>query len=126
MKLVSNLSWFSEKRDLTLFRKRLRRIRKGKNVRRHNNNSNKNNNMALGGQCSKINNILSICIFLSFATDTAYYYVFMIGFRFYRLGPMVCSRIESCALHRVFLLYCFRSRKGFHRKLASCGLSFDS
>jgi hypothetical protein len=67
VKLVSNLSYFSGKRDLTLFRRRFRRIREKMDIRR--NNKDKNHSMVLGGQCSKISNILPICISLSFATD---------------------------------------------------------
>lgn len=81
MKLLTNLSYFSEKLDLTLFRRRLRRLRKKKNIR---SNNNKKHNMELGGQCSKIRNILSTCISLSFVTDIVYYYASIIGFRFHK------------------------------------------
>jgi hypothetical protein len=66
VKPVSNLSYFSGKRDLTLFRRRLRRIRKKMDIRTNNKDK---HNMALGGQCSKISSILPICISLSFVTD---------------------------------------------------------
>jgi hypothetical protein len=75
------LSYFSGKRDLTLFRRRLRRIRKMMDIR--SNNKDKNNNMVLGGQCTKISKILSICTWLSFVTDEVYYCVSTIGFRFH-------------------------------------------
>jgi hypothetical protein len=48
VKRFSNVSYFSEKRDLTLFRRRLRKIRKKMDIRR--NNKNKNHNMVLGDQ----------------------------------------------------------------------------
>jgi hypothetical protein len=66
VKLVSNLSYFSGKLDLTLFRRKLRRIKKKMDIRI--NKKDKNHKMVLGGQCLKISNILSICISLSFVT----------------------------------------------------------
>jgi len=55
------------------------------------NNKDKNHNMVLGGQCSKISNILPICIMLSFLTDGVYYCVSITGFRFYISGLLAFS-----------------------------------